>query len=366
MRVLLATDVLPHPPRGGLDRHVAELAHLLVESGVDARVVGLSGRSVESVLKTWPADIVHIHSLQSLPEDLPQRARRRGTRVLWTLHDFYAICPRTHLHRADSGSCEGPEQGQACRPCVGGWRGLLGGVGLERRWRRMRAALEACDRLIAPSAFVLDQLVEDGHPVDQIVQISPAGPAPERRAEPPISGAPPRLVYAGDLREAKGVDVLLAALPMLRGPISVDILGGPGTPPAPAEPAFKRRISELAKGQAVRFLGRYARQGMVDHLDRADAVVLPSRVRESFGRVANEALQCGVPVVVPAGGGMAEQVRPGWNGLLFERGDVADLARALQRLVEDETALRPRESWSPASSAESELGKLHELYRSLM
>ena len=104
----------------------------------------------------------------------------------------------------------------------------------------------------------------------------------------------------------------------------------------------------------------------MSHLDRADAVVLPSRVRESFGRVANEALQCGVPVVVPAGGGMAEQVRSGSNGFLFKRGDVADLARVLRRLTEDEAALEPRESWAPAKTAEEESMKLCELYRSLL
>ena len=125
-------------------------------------------------------------------------------------------------------------------------------------------------------------------------------------------------------------------------------------------------IGTLRLLEAIRFLGRYARQGMVNHLDKATAVVVPSRVRESFGRVANEALQCGVPVVVPAGGGMAEQVRPGWNGLLFERGDVRDLARVLQRLIDGETALRPRASWPHASTAEGELTKLCELYRSLL
>ena len=345
---------------------MAELSQLLAQSGVETRVAGLSGRSIESVLKTWPAEIVHIHNLQSLPDDLPQRARRLGARVLWTLHDFYSLCPRTHLHRADLDSCDGPEEGRACRTCVGGWRGRLGGVGLERRWRRLRAALEACDRLIAPSRFVFDRFVEEGHPAEQIVQVSPAGPAPERLAEPPVPGASPRVVFAGDLREAKGLDLLLEALPFMKGPISVDILGSAGTPPAPAEPAYERRLSELSKGQAIRFLGRYARHGMVNHLDKATAVVLPSRVRESFGRVANEALQCGVPVVVPAGGGMAEQVRPGWNGLLFERGDVRNLARVLQRLVDGETALRPRASWPQASTAEGELTKLCELYRSLL
>jgi glycosyltransferase involved in cell wall biosynthesis len=67
----------------------------------------------------------------------------------------------------------------------------------------------------------------------------------------------------------------------------------------------------------------------------ADVFVCTSRV-ESFPRVTLEAMAHGLPVVTTPVYGIAEQVRDGVNALLYEPGDVAGLAAALARLLEDE------------------------------
>ena len=232
----------------------------------------------------------------------------------------------------------------------------------------MKEALLACDRLIAPSTFLRDVFVDEGIPADRFELLAPVGPAPQRLARTPKERSRARLVYAGDLRRAKGAGLLLDAIAQLERPIELDILGGPPAPPAPSEPLFQDEINSLAKGQVVRFHGRYARQSMVKNLDEVHAVVVPSLVRESFGRVANEALQLGVPVVVPEGGGLAEQIDPGRTGLLFRRGDASDLARAIDQLLSSSDRFRPASStgdcpsgWSVPTLA-SELPKLLAIY----
>lgn len=73
----------------------------------------------------------------------------------------------------------------------------------------------------------------------------------------------------------------------------------------------------------------------------ATAFVLPS-VREEWGLVVNEAMACGLPVVVSRTAGCAEDlVEPGRNGFLFDPDDAAALARGLQELV-DNPALAAR------------------------
>jgi glycosyltransferase involved in cell wall biosynthesis len=67
---------------------------------------------------------------------------------------------------------------------------------------------------------------------------------------------------------------------------------------------------------------------------RLDIVVVPA-VDEAFGLTAVEAGAYGLPVVAARSGGLPEIVVDGTTGLLFEPGNVEDLARSLERLIRD-------------------------------
>jgi glycosyltransferase involved in cell wall biosynthesis len=68
--------------------------------------------------------------------------------------------------------------------------------------------------------------------------------------------------------------------------------------------------------------------------DRMDALLLPSE-RESFARVAIEAMARGVPVVASRVGGVPEAVRDGASGLLFDPGSPDEAATHLRSLMHD-------------------------------
>ena len=74
----------------------------------------------------------------------------------------------------------------------------------------------------------------------------------------------------------------------------------------------------------------------------SDVFVLPSE-HEPWGLAVNEAMCAGLPVVVSREVGcVADLVRDGVNGYTPAAGDIEGLARALQRLIEDE-GLRRRQ-----------------------
>lgn len=85
--------------------------------------------------------------------------------------------------------------------------------------------------------------------------------------------------------------------------------------------------------------------GWVDHTDmpslyaETDICVVPSVWDEPWGLVALEAMASARPVCASRAGGLAEIVVDGKTGLLFDRGDGASLAHALDRLLDD-AALR--------------------------
>jgi len=68
-------------------------------------------------------------------------------------------------------------------------------------------------------------------------------------------------------------------------------------------------------------------------------LVVPSLWWENSPVTIHEAILTGTPVIAPDFGGMADFVRHGENGLLFEVGNAADLARHMDFLLEDPARL---------------------------
>lgn len=69
-------------------------------------------------------------------------------------------------------------------------------------------------------------------------------------------------------------------------------------------------------------------------------LVAPSICYENFPRTIVEAFACGLPVIASRLGAMAEIVRDGETGLLFEAGNADDLARKMAWAETNPAALR--------------------------
>jgi glycosyltransferase involved in cell wall biosynthesis len=91
----------------------------------------------------------------------------------------------------------------------------------------------------------------------------------------------------------------------------------------------------------TRFVGWQSQEALPRQLRAADLVVVPTVAQEALGRTAVEAMAAGRPVVASRIGGLPFTVVDGATGLLSEPGDADDLARKIERLVDD-PALRER------------------------
>lgn len=89
----------------------------------------------------------------------------------------------------------------------------------------------------------------------------------------------------------------------------------------------------LAKGAPVEFVGAMDERGVIDLLSRAKVLALPSW-DEAFGITLLEAHAAGVPTVGTNVGGIPEALDDGRAGLLVERGNVRELAKALIKCLE--------------------------------
>ena len=102
------------------------------------------------------------------------------------------------------------------------------------------------------------------------------------------------------------------------------------------EPSLRRQADKLQLGD-IRFVGFRQVGDLPVYYGLASAFVLASSVIECWGLVVNEAMACGLPVLVSNQVGSAEDlVVDGVNGFEFDPFLVSDLSQKMQMLAEDE------------------------------
>ena len=137
----------------------------------------------------------------------------------------------------------------------------------------------------------------------------------------------PRIVHVSNFRGVKDPRSLAHVFLGVRERIDAELwLVGDG----PSLPALREMLSETRAEGAVRFFG--ATTDVVPILREADLLLMTSVV-ESFCVAAAEAMACGIPVVAPRVGGLAEVVSDGTTGHLFPVGAHADAADAVVELL---------------------------------
>ena len=92
----------------------------------------------------------------------------------------------------------------------------------------------------------------------------------------------------------------------------------------------------LGIADKVHFVGK--QDNVHDLLPLGDLMLMPSEM-ESFGLAALEGMACRVPSISTRVGGVPELIEDGFNGLLYEVGDVEGMAAGAVRLLNDPAEL---------------------------
>jgi glycosyltransferase involved in cell wall biosynthesis len=164
------------------------------------------------------------------------------------------------------------------------------------------------------------------------IEVIPVGIDPDEFTPPP-AGRPRDpdsiLVITSADVAIKGLVHLLEALAKLRTerPVRLTVVGTarPGGPAAAA-------LDRLALRDAVRFTGPVPQAELVDLLQRASVVAIPS-LYDGFSLPAVEAMACATPLVTTDAGALPEVVGTK-AGLRVRAGDVGELTAALQLVLD--------------------------------
>jgi len=137
-----------------------------------------------------------------------------------------------------------------------------------------------------------------------------------------------RIIAIGRLSPEKGFDILIDAVRILMEKgfsVTCDIFGD-----GPEKSKLAEQISRHGLEDHVRFRG--VSDKIRHFLIQYDLIVIPSRM-ESFGLVALEAYDAGIPVIASNTPGLRENVLFEKTGLLFESGSAKALSNQIIRLI---------------------------------
>lgn len=183
------------------------------------------------------------------------------------------------------------------------------------------------DGLIFESVFAARRYAELIGEPSCPVRVVPNGLYPYEFYTPILADDAADFVFVGELRQLKGVDVLLSALASLQSanPARAIIVGG-----GPDADIFKRQARQLGLGRKALFPGpQPARSAFA----RGRCVVVPSRA-ESFPYIVLEAAAARMPLIATEVGGIPEMVA-GIEMPLVPPGDSHALAEQMRAFLID-------------------------------
>ena len=295
-------------------------------------------RRFEALCRDFRPDVVHmglVHRQITLSIlDAPYLAENRVP-VVWTSHDYIAVCPSYTMLDGGGRVCDACLDGdfRHCveRRCVKGSSAKSALAAHEARSIRRRGLYRKIDRIIAPSKFMRRKLLEGGFPEEQVVLMRNFAPdgllARARTDEDRTDRDHPYLLFFGRLSKEKGIDVLVDAFLSIaeRIPGWRLVIAGEG----PERETIKTQLANHSKDGRVELAGFQRGEALRRLVEGASLAVSPSRWRENMPYSVVEAFAAGTPVVGTRIGGIPELTSEGVTGFLSEPGDVTSLADAL-------------------------------------
>jgi glycosyltransferase involved in cell wall biosynthesis len=412
MRILLISHGLPPDTIGGVEQHVAGLAHALVAQGhhvhvfargnlpgvpqgswkaaangnpavtrvayrwegVDSLDAIYLARPMADALAAFVADraaagerfdVAHVHHLTGMSTDALAVLARAGVPAVMTLHDYWLFCPRGQMFHRREERCETAAPAR-CAECLQAtfphWLHAKNRDAVVAAVQdRARATLALARRLVVPSARAIAPFAALGVPAERFTVVENGVDTEAlHRLEPPAAGPGPlRLGYLGTVMPSKGLHVAIDAVQAQpRGTVSLRIHGN--TVPYHGDESYATRcFQRLAPGAAVSYHGPYGLEELPALLAGIDVLVAPALWHEAFGLTVREALAAARPVLVSRVGGLQDAVVDGVQGLVLPPGDVPAWSAAIARLAADRAevarmsrAARGRARGFPAMAAD--------------
>jgi glycosyltransferase involved in cell wall biosynthesis len=298
-------------------------------------------------------DVIHYHNISLVGG--PKILEYGQGIKLYTMHEFWLVCPTHVLFRFNRAACTQPH----CFLCE------LVHKRPPQWWRYLgllEAAVKHVDAFIAPSRFSKDKHHQMGldvpivHLPNFVLDAASSPASDSATGETPEE---PYFLFVGRLEKLKGLQTLL---PVFHHYQKAQLLiAGTGS--------YEPRLRQLANGSGnIRFLGHLSARQLQALYRQAVAVIVPSICFEIFPLVIIEAFRQQTPAIVRNLGGMPEIVRESGGGFVCDAEE--ELVAAMDQLLadparRDELGRRGYEAYQRNWTAEAHLKRYFALIREI-
>jgi len=175
----------------------------------------------------------------------------------------------------------------------------------EKLYRKEQELIEA-DKIICPSQFVMDSIPESIKR-KKPCQVAPFGsPSEVKLPESRNSSVGLKLLFVGSMSQRKGLaDVFKAMKSLKKNRVSLSVLGQPSLP----KEFYRKQYSEFI------YFPPCSNTQVREIMSMHDVLILPSII-EGRALVQQEALSCGLPIIVTPNAGGKDLIETGVTGHL--------------------------------------------------
>lgn len=302
------------------------------------------------LLDVLQPDIIHIGHLNHLSTSLVFEAKKRHIPVVYTLHDYWLMCPRGQFMQMHSNdlwaACDGQEDNKCATQCYA--RYFSGSDNeheedlkywthwVSRRMAHIRSVVDQVDLFISPAQYLKTRYEQDfGLPKSKSIYLDYGFDRSRMTTRKRVENEAFTFGYIGTHIPAKGIHHLIQAFGQLEGNAKLRIWGRDRGQDSSSLRAIAKSLPK-EKQISIEWMPEYKNQNIVtDVFNKTDVIVTPSIWVENSPLVIHEAQQVKVPVITADAGGMGEYVKHNVNGLLYEHRNINDLAKQMQTLLND-------------------------------
>lgn len=179
------------------------------------------------------------------------------------------------------------------------------------------------------------------------------------------------ILHVGRFERAKGVQTLVKAFIQIAKKYQEVELINVGMPRGDSLEKCQKELSKNNLLNRVTFTGFVPYENLPSYYHKADVVVVPSEIYESFSYTVAQGMACGKAVVASDIGGIPETTEKGNAGLLFNPGDSLDLYEKLDHLIQNgnlrrELGIKARQFAKNNFSIDALKPKYIEYYQSIL
>jgi len=337
-------------------------------------------------LKNNKIDVLHIHSLMGLPKELIIEAKKLGIKIIFSVHDYFGLCPKINLYTMDNKICYDYRNGYECVKCNLNSNGkeilkrnlnisypnlfrllkTINKIIKKMNWNRKKGTFEnlgikkipsddKSDGYVAFRNYYLDiiknfdliifnsnvtkevfsQYINLDEVNYKVIPVTHTNIKDNRKTlkYEPIKNNKITFLFMGYLDHKKGFFDLIKVFDEIKKEYSnwqLNIYGD-----------YSNINIESYDDKFYKFYGKYSHDNLKEIFSNSSMIIIPSKCKETFGFIGLEAYSYGIPALVSENVGFSMVINENKNGIVYkESKDNIYLKKSIIKILEQPEILK--------------------------